>query len=171
MSVRAAPAQPGDPDSLDLNDLTSLATLVHADNGYEYLALSDGWRRIRLDVVEGTLTPGSCVRLDYRMSGFQHLEARLLTLRRLAGLHRGGRLEESLYAAQPGLPRRLEALRVADALRDRASYREIAACLFGEDRVGTEWRTRSDYLLSRIRRRAAEARQMLAGGYTALFKG
>jgi hypothetical protein len=41
--------------------------------------------------------------------------------------------------------------------------------LFGEERVRAEWRGRSDYLLSRVRRRAAEAREMARGGWRALL--
>jgi hypothetical protein len=164
------PAAADDPDALDLSRLQPLATLARGGDGQAYLALSDGWRRIRLDVVEGTLGDGAYVRLDYLLSGFRDLEPRLQTIRRLARLRADGRFDKSLYAKPPGMARRIEALQVADALRDGASYRDIAIAIFGEARVRSDWRTQSDYLLSRIRRRAAEARQMLAGGYKALFK-
>ena len=143
--------------------------MARGDGGQTYLALSDGWRRIRLDVVEGTLGDSAHVRLDYLLSGFRDLEPRLRTIRRLAGLRSDGRLDRALYPVPAGMIRRIEALQVADALRDGTSYRDIAIALFGEARVRSDWRTRSDYLLSHIRRRAAEARLMLAGGYKALF--
>jgi len=167
--VRAAPAEPGDPDAIDLARLQALATVARSDTGYEYIALSDGWRRLRFDVVEGSIGAAAWVRFDYRLTGFQDLEPRLQTLRCLAGLRRDGRFNVCQFPAPAGLPRRLEALRVADGLRAGASYREVAEALFGEARVRADWRTRSDYLLSKIRRRATEARLMLAGGYRALF--
>ena len=167
--VAATATEPGDPDGLDLGRLRGLAVVARNEAGFEYLALSDGWRRIRLDVVEGTLGRGEWVKFDYRLTGFDQLEHRLLTLRRLAALRRDGRLADRLFPVAAALPRRLEALRVADALRDRAPYRDIAVALYGETRVRSDWRTRSDYLLSKVRRHAAEARQMLAGGYRALF--
>ena len=80
VAVGAIPAQPDDSDGLDLGRLRGLATLAHADCGQEYLVLSDGWRRLRLDVVEGSLCEGTCVRLDYRLSGFRDLEPRLRRL-------------------------------------------------------------------------------------------
>lgn len=171
VAVRAIPARPDDPDGLDLGRLRALATLARADCGQEYLVLSDGWRRLRLDVVEGSIETAGWVRFDYQLSGFRELEPRLQTLHRLAALRREGRLEQRLFPMATGLPRRLEALRVADALRAGASYRDIALALFGDARVRADWRTNSDYLLSRIRRRAAEARKMLDGGYRLLFKG
>lgn len=170
VAVRAIPAQRGDPDGLDLERLRALATLARAECGQEYLVLSDGWRRLRLDVVEGSLCECPCVRLHYRLSGFQDLEPRLRTLHRLAALRRTGTFEPKLHPAASGLPRRLEALQVADGLRAGGSYREIAVALFGEAHVRMDWRRRSDYLLSRVRRRAAEARQMLSGGYRSLLR-
>lgn len=145
--------------------------MARNDTGCEYIALSDGWRRLRLDVVEGSIGAAAWVRFDYRLTGFRDLEPRLQTLRRLAGLRRDGRFNLRQFPIPAGLPRRLEALRVADGLRAGASYREVAEALFGEARVRADWRTRSDYLLSKIRRRAAEARQMLAGEYRTLLKG
>ena len=169
IAVRASLAQPHDPDALDLGGLRRFTFLVRSDSGQNYIALSDGWRRLRLDVVAGEMRERSWVRFDYCLSGFSDLEPRLRTLHRLARLKRDGRFVADLYPVPSGLPRRLEALQVADALGAGASYRDIAVALFGEARVSTDWRTRSDYLLSRIRRRAAEARHMLAGGYKALF--
>jgi hypothetical protein len=171
VTVGATPAEPGDPEAIDLGLLRALATLARSATGQEYIALSDGWRRLRLDVVDGSVGDTGWVRFDYRLAGFQHLAPRLLTLTRLVALRQDGRLAHHLYPIAAGLPRRIEALRVADALADGASYRDIALVLFGETRVRADWRTRSDYLLSRIRRRAAEARRMLAGGYKALFGG
>jgi len=167
--VRAGPAEPGDPDAFALDTLRTASTVARGQGGQEYLVLSDGWRRLRLDVIEGTLGEDGFVRFDYRLSGFQNLEPRLRTLHRLAGLRRDGRFDARQFPVAAGMPRRLEALRVADGLRAGASYREIAEAVFGEARVRADWRTRSDYLLSRIRRRAGEARQMLAGGYRALM--
>jgi len=114
VAVRAIPAERGDPDGLDLERLRALATLARAERGQEYLVLSDGWRRLRLDVVEGSLCERPCVRLHYRLSGFQDLEARLRTLHRLAALRRTGTFEPKLHPTASGLPRRLEALQVAD---------------------------------------------------------
>jgi hypothetical protein len=49
-----------------------------------------------------------------------------------------------------------------------ASYREIAIGLFGETRVRAEYKGHSEALLSHVRRRAAEARRMTAGGWREL---
>lgn len=168
--VRAKPVVVGDRDAFELARLTGRASLACGDDGREYLVLSDGWRRVRLDVVEGTLVGQGPVRLEFELSGFAQLEAKLLTVRRLLSLWRKGRFLAALFQPLAGLPHRLEALRVADALAAGASHREIAVALYGEQRVRAEWGGRSDFLLSRIRRRVAEARRMEQGGYHALFR-
>ena len=170
VEVRATPAKPTDPDALDLGDLGQFAIVAHSGTGHDYIALSDGWRRLRLDVVEGSLGDAGQVRFDYRLSGFRNLEDRLQTLRRLAALRRAKRFDQRLFPVSRGLPRRLDALRVADGLHAGASYRDIAIALFGESSVRADWRTRSDYLLSRVRRHAGEARHMLGGGYRMLLR-
>lgn len=80
-----------------------------------------------------------------------------------------GRFARLLFPDELGGPRRLETLRVGDAIAAGASYREMAIALYGEAVVREEWRGRSDFLMSRVRRRAAEARAMTAGGWRALL--
>lgn len=168
LQVRAVPSGSSDPEAIDLGRLMRWATIVRGGGG-EHVALSDGWQRIRIDVVEGTLVEEGPARLDYLLSGLSRVDAPVLTLRRMLGLWRTGRFARPLYPAEPGLARRLETLRVGDALAAGASYREMAVALYGEERVRSDWKGRSDYLLSRVRRRVAEARAMAAGGWRALL--
>lgn len=146
------------------------AALARGDDGREHLVLSDGWRRLRLDVVEGTLVGSGPTRLRFDLAGFARLEGKLLTVRRLLSLWRRGRFLTVLFQPLAGLPQRLEALRVADARADGASHREIAVALYGEQRVRAEWGGCSDFLLSRVRRRVAEAQRMQRGGYRSLLR-
>jgi len=169
LQVRAVPAEGSDPDAIDLARLARWMTIVRGGDR-EHVALSDGWHRIRIDVLEGTLVEEGPARLDYLLSGLTRVDAHVLTLRRMLGLWRSGRFPRILYPPEPGLPRRLETLRVGDALADGASYREMAVALYGEERVRAEWKGRSDFLMSRMRRRAAEARAMASGGWRALLK-
>jgi len=168
LRVRAEPVAADDPDGFDLARLERWTVAVPGA-GVEHVAVSDGWRRIRLDVVEGRLIGAGPVRLHYLLSGFSRIEPGLLTTRRLVAFWRTGRFAPALFPREPGMPRRIEALRVADAVASGATNRDIAVVLFGEERVRAEWRGRSDYLLSRVRRRAAEAREMARGGWRALL--
>jgi hypothetical protein len=169
LPVRAEPVTTDDPDGFDLARLERWTVTVQGAGGVEHVAVSDGWRRIRVDVVEGRLIGAGPVRLHYLLSGFSRIEPGLLTTRRLVAFWRSGRFVPTLFPGEPGMFRRIEALRVADAVAAGATNREIAVALFGEERVRAEWKGRSDYLLSRVRRRIVEARQMARGGWRALL--
>jgi len=107
------------------------------------------------------------------MQGFvgQRTEARLLPLRRLAGLLRTGRFLPALFPAERRVERLIDVLRIADALSAGASQREIAAVLFGSERISSDWRAVSDSLRSRVRRLVREARRMATGGYRGVMRG
>ena len=168
LEVRVTPAAGSDPEAIDLARLLRWATIVRG-GGREHVALSDGWHHIRLDVVDGSLVEEGPARLEYLLSGMTRVDAHILTLRRMLELWRTGRFSPRLHPPEPGLARRLEALRVGDAVAAGASYREMAGALYGHDLVRSEWRARSDFLLSRVRRRAEEATRMAAGGWRALL--
>lgn len=168
--VRTVPVAADDPDAFELARFAACASLACGDDGREYLVLSDGWRHLRLDVVEGTLAGQGHVRFEFKLSGFAGLDAKLLTVRRLLSLWRRRRFLAGLFQPLAGLSHRLETLRVADARATGASHREIAVALYGEARVRDEWGGPSDFLLSRVRRRIAEARRMERGGYRSLLR-
>lgn len=140
--------------------------------GREHAVLSDGYRRIRIDVAEGSLARGHPVLLRYSLAGAVggDTETRLMPLRRLAGLVRTGRFLPALFPPERRVERLIDVLRVADALREGTSQRDIAAGLFGSERVSADWRGVSDSLRSRTRRLVREARRMTAGGYREILQ-
>lgn len=134
------------------------------------MLLRQGGRSIRLHVRSGTLSEGP-VRLRYALEGFSRLEPQLLTLRRLAGLWRLGRMPADLFPVECRAERWIMLLRTHDGLTEGASHREIAAALFGKEAVDRDWRGRSDYLRLRVQRLAAATRALIAGGYRDLLRG
>ena len=168
--VRAEPVGRPDPDAVDLDALADLLTVVGGDGRSEHAVLSDGWRRIRLDIDQGTLRRGGRVRLRYHLSGLVSVEPKLLPIRRLLALCDAGRFAPGLFPPDRRLPRWIEFLRVADARASGASYRDIALVLYGEDRTRDEWHDRGRSLHSRVRRLVAGARDMAAGGYRGLLR-
>lgn len=169
--MRAAPVRPGDPEGVNLAAVAHWVTVVQGPDGREHLALTDGLRRIRLDVREGTLLGGASARLTYDLAGLRGVEPRILTLRRFLALWKHRRFVRTLFPPERRLGRWLDELRVADALDAGASQREIAEALFGTGRVRDEWDGSSDSLRSRVRRLVREARRMAGGGYRDLLRG
>jgi len=91
VACAAEPIAPDHPDAFCIDQLTIPTTTIVGASGSEHLSISDGMKRIRLDVVSGTLLGGS-VRLHYRLAGFDNGDAQVLTLQRLMALNRLGRL-------------------------------------------------------------------------------
>lgn len=170
LSVVATPADPGDPEAIPWNRIAPWLVSVTGGDGREHAVLSDGWRRIRLDVEQGSLTGHPAVLLDFAMYGIATSEARVMPLRRLITLCRHGRFARSLFPPEPRMDRWLTMLRVHDALVDGASQREIAMVLFGKDRVRAARDQGNDSLRSRTRRLARDALTMAAGGYRRLLR-
>ncbi|WP_067736038.1 DUF2285 domain-containing protein [Novosphingobium naphthalenivorans] len=170
LAVTAVPAEARDPDAIDPATLAPWLTLVTGTDGREHAVLSDGLRHIRLDVVSGTLGDGPVI-LGYCLSGTVSAAPKILPLRRLIALAGERRFLSSLFPADPRVARWIEALRVHDALTEGASQREIAQVLYGAERVASDWHDGSDFLRSRVRRLAAEARRLAKGGYRFLMRG
>ena len=168
MTVDAIPADGDHPDALDIRRVGVEAVLVAVSGQGEQLLLRQGGRSIRLNVRSGTLDQGP-VRLRYALEGFARLEPQLLTLRRLVGLWRMGRMPGELFSPERRATRWIELLRTHDALVEGASQREIAAALFGSQAVHRDWRGHSDYLRLRVQRLAATARKLVDGGYRELL--
>jgi hypothetical protein len=160
-----------DPDGIDPALLGRWLTMVAGADGIVHAVLSDGYRRIRLDIVTGPLEPGRGVVMHYRLHGVRNALPKILPLRRMLDLCRYRRFAASLFPPDRRMARWTTLLRVHDAAGAGASHREIAAALFGEDTVRRAWRTESDFLRSRVRRLIADARAMAQGGWRFLMGG
>ncbi len=140
-----------------------------APDGREQVALSDGYRRIRIDVARGTVLEGP-VRLEYLLGGFGDVDTRILTLRRLISLHKSGRFARGLFPAERLAPKWLAALRTCDAVRAGATQSDIARALFGERFGSSGRREGSDFLRLRVQRLVRKGRSMIQGGYRTLLR-
>jgi hypothetical protein len=146
-----------------------MATVVVHGAGGEHLVLSDGYRRIRIDVIRGTLCEGP-VHLRYELQGLVGIDSKILTLRGLLALCRLGRFARDLHPPEHMAPRWVAALRVYDAMREGASQRQVAAVIYGEKSTAVDRESGSDFLRLRIQRLVRVGRYMAAGGYQTLLR-
>src|SRR3546814_1394770 len=98
-----------------------------------------------MEVTAGGLLCGP-VRFRYELSGFKHIEAKTLTLRRLMLLRRLGRFPSGLYPPERSARRWAMAIQAYDAVQAGATHREIADALFGEQVVKEDGGGRSNNL-------------------------
>jgi len=166
LAAEASPAPRGDPDAFDIRDFYELATLLRRPDGHELLLFSDGNHRLQLDVITGSVLDGP-VRFRYELSGFKHIQAKILTLRRFVLLCRLGHFPRGLYTPERRARRWMLALQAYDGVQSGASQREIAAVLFGERAVREDWI--AGYLRTRVQRLIRSAGKMIGGGYQDLL--
>ncbi len=167
--MEAVPGDRHSPDCFDPRRFGAWLAVERDEDGREHVVIAQGWRRIRIEVESGSIADGRPVVLHYRLAGVASAAPKVLPLRRLIELCRTGRFAGPLFPPDRRVPRWLLALRVHDALEAGASQREIAAVLFGEARVGREWRGGSESLRQQIRRLAGDARYLATGGYRSLL--
>jgi hypothetical protein len=151
-------------DTIDPAKLQPWLISVTDDEG-EHAVLSDGWRRIRIDLAEGSLAAGVPVILHYRLSGIDSIPPMLGPLRGLIHLVRHGAFARTLFPIDARIERHLLVLRVHDARVAGASQREIVETFYPGCNSD-----RADSLRSRVRRMMREARRMADGGWRFLMR-
>ncbi|MEV5032430.1 DUF2285 domain-containing protein [Sphingobium sp. LMC3-1-1.1] len=155
-------------------DVAALAPWLRAASdpaGREYVALTDGRRHIRLDIMAGSLLRArGPVLLRYDMWGARTASLRMRTLERFLDLVRTGRFRAPLYPGDPAVARGVELLRVHDARASGATQRDIGKVFFGAEAVERGWDGGTDHIRQRVRRLVKSARDMAEGGYRLLMQ-
>uniref|UniRef100_UPI0035CADA8F DNA -binding domain-containing protein n=1 Tax=uncultured Sphingomonas sp. TaxID=158754 RepID=UPI0035CADA8F len=170
LHLDAVPVGRRDSDGIDIARLSPWLSSVTDGRGSQHAILSDGWHHIRLEFDHGRLIPGDRVMLRYRLDGIQAVDPPLLALRRFLYLYRYRRFAATLFPRDRRVERWVEALRVHDALRAGASYREIGRVLFGEQRVEEQWLADGQSLRHRLVRLAADAHRTAQQGHLSLLR-
>lgn len=168
LAIEASPAPSSDVDAFDIRHFHDRATVLCCPDGHELLLFSDGNHRIQLDLTTGSVLDGP-VRFRYELSGFKHIDAKILTLRRFVMLRRLGRFPRGLFTPERRARRWIISLQAYDGVHSGARQRDIAVTLFGEKIVGDDWCGRSDYLRLRVQRAIRHGQSLVNGGYRALL--
>jgi hypothetical protein len=169
LTTIATEAQANGPETLDLRRLALPIAMLRQPDGRLHLLILDGPRRLQIEVVSTRLSRDP-VRLLIPVWPPPEDEPRVLALRRFLHLRAAGALPDKLYRAERRGPRWAEILRAHDARLAGASQRDIAAALFGPDRVRDDWAGSSDYLRLRVQRLVRAGDRMVGGGYRDLLR-
>ena len=165
----AIAASSGEPDAFDVSALKCRVCVLRRGGGGEQLLLSNGFHSIQIDLLSGSALDGS-VRLEYQLGGFDTLEAKLMTLHRLATLLQTGVIPNGARSSCPRSKRWRLALKALDLANGGSSQRQIAETLFGVQHTRSHWRLSSDYLRDRVRRLIRLGQSLSSGGYIRLLK-
>lgn len=170
LHLDAIPIDPRNPEGIDVARLTPWLSSVTDALGRQHAVLSDGWHHIRLEFDHGSLIPGARVFLRYHLGGVRAVDPSLLALRRFLYLYRHRQFAATLFPRDRRVERGLDVLRVHDALRAGASYREIGRELYGEQRIDEQWLADGQSLRHRVVRLAKDARRTAQRGYLSLLR-
>lgn len=91
------------------------------------------------------------------------------SLDRLDDLRRTGSLRPALYPPDPRGRRHAHVLQALDGWLADLPLRDIAAAIFGRQRVDRDWRDPDGTLRDQVRRAVARGRRLMQGGYRALL--
>ena len=152
----------------DLSRLAQLTTILVDPEGHEHIVISNGLRRIRLDVVSGSLVDGP-IALRIVCADMCRLKAAATTMARLASLYQHQRFMPAHFREDRRCTRWIAALRVHDGLCAGASQREIAIALYGHKRVASDWYDDNDVMRAGVRRLIRTARGLACGQYRGLM--
>lgn len=158
-----------DGDRIDPEVLRRFLFLTAGADGREHAVLSDGVRRIRLDIACGSLVEPAPFTVRCSVAGIRSAEPKIRPLLRLIDVCRRGCFAAALFPVEPKIDRWIALLRVHDALAEGAGHREIAVALFGLEQVHAARGSVSDSLRSRVRRLVRDARMMAQGRYRTLL--
>lgn len=133
----------------------------------DHVVLVRGGQRVAIDLAGvSTLSGAAELRFSVHLGA---LGPQALALQRLQALL-DGRRAASLWPPLPRAGRIAAMLMLLDARSAGASLRDVAEMLFGRSMVSARWDGASDFLKSRVRRLARDARHMSAGGYRRLLR-
>jgi hypothetical protein len=96
--------------------------------------------------------------------------ARVQALRRFSDMITHRRLRTLLYPPDKRASRLARLLQVLDGWNARASHRDIALAIFGEERVSADWRDPGAHLRDHLRRAVRSGRALMMSGYRRLLE-
>lgn len=167
MIADTQPARLGDKAAFDLANFASSATVL-VDGRSQSLSLSDGYRRIRIDIRKGSLF-NEAISLKFIIDDDDRLSTQLLGLTRFRAYRRtyafGNWLDRPDHVAR----RLILQLRSFDAVQSGASERAIAQALFPDRYKNEGWRDGSESLRSYVRRLIVTSRRLARRDYQRLL--
>lgn len=138
-------------------------------DGSEHVLFAEGGRRLQLAISGGSWLAGDRL-LTEVLPDPAVTAGRLLALRRLADLRCHRTLRPALYPPDPRGARLLQVLRALHGRLAGATFRDIAAALFGEVRTDRDWGDAGGCLRDQVRRAVARGRALMEGDWRRLLR-
>ena len=158
----------GHAERIPLNQLQCRVTIQTGRDGDQHILFAEEGRFFQLEVhgLQGLEN----VRLTTEIVlSPRQAAARVQALRRFSDMSTHRRLRTFLYPSDKRAARLARLLQVLDGWNARASYRDIALVIFGEERVSADWRDPGAHLRDHLRRALRSGRALMMSGYRGLL--
>jgi hypothetical protein len=155
-------------ENIALNELQCRVAIDAGRDDEQHILFAEDGRFLQLEV-HGLLNLEN-VRLTTAITLLpRQAAARVQALRRFSDLITHGHLRAFLYPPDKRASRLARLLQVLDGWNARASYRDIALAIFGEERVSADWRDPGAHLRDHLRRALRSGRALMMSGYRRLL--
>lgn len=148
----------------DLTQLECRKVALITPDGAVHLLLTDSGRAIQL-MWKGADMLNDRVTLTAPIALFSGSDRERMTMRRLWDLQQRGSISDHLFAPHPNSERLKMALQALDGRLTGASWRRVAAALFGEPTAAEAWAGSSRFLLDKTRRLYWRGEAYMEGRY------
>jgi hypothetical protein len=155
-------------EKIALNQLQCRVAIEPGRDGEQHILFAEDGRFLQLEV-HGLLSLENVRLTTAIMLLPRQAAARVQALRRFSDLITHGHLRAFLYPADKRASRLARLLQVLDGYNARASYRDIALAIFGEERVSVDWRDPGAHLRDHLRRALRSGRALMMSGYRRLL--
>jgi len=151
-----------------LQNLTCRKSILAISDGTEHLLLRDQGRVLQVLCIGETVAMEPCA-IGLLADEIPNVRPKVNLMLRFAGLYR----ERNPGGAKTDWSPRSKSLRDAlvalDGSLNGASYREIAAVIYGPKTVSDDWHGGQGYLKNRVVRAVASGHRLMNGGYRELL--
>ncbi|MGF1610422.1 MAG: DUF2285 domain-containing protein [Kiloniellales bacterium] len=155
--------------AVSLADMQGRKMLLQAADGEQHLLLRDGLRSAQLLClgVDITVEPAA---MNLLLDEIPRVEPKLRLAKRAMDIYRAtGQSGDGRHWSTQTLWHR-NALVALDGWLAGASQRQIAALIYGQERIDREWRAPDQTIKNRVARAIRRGRELMEGGYRNLLK-
>jgi hypothetical protein len=139
-------------------------SILNTPGTLQHLLFQDGPRSLQLIASDMNVMQPTYL-LTKALVKPHNVRPHLSALRCLNELNSSGRLHRRHFPPESRSRRLAFILQALDGWLDNASYRDIAAALFGRARIEADWSDPGDHLRDRVRRAVRRGRSLMDGGY------
>lgn len=168
LAVTATPAATSDTAFPSAQTLHCKMAVFNESTGTQHVLFTEAGQVLQLQVSGASILDRVKLAAEVIQAGGTAAH-RFRAIERLRDLQAHRSLRPHLYAPAKGAIRFVEILQTLDGLSQSATHKDIAAALFGMQRVSQEWAGQNRHMRDKVRKTIKRATQLVNGEYRTLL--